>query len=908
MGYHVIRMPADAVCLRPSHVWMTAEELLEIPANRRSKWLKQTAALSGSQAKKLSKAVNELEKEHKRQEASGQAAYDQLTAAVRDELAEYSIAGRKKDRSRALAKGGRLVIQPGEERRRTSSHYTPRSLSAPIVQRTIDPLLATLGTTPSSEQILDLKICDPAMGSGAFLVESCRYLADHLVAAWTREDKLDTIISGHEDPTMHARRLVAQRCIYGVDKNESAVTLAKLSLWLATLAKDLPFTFLDHSLRHGDSLVGLTFEQIRSFHWNPSRQLELCRKELKAALDEAIDLRQEIVELAHQTGAIAQRQKELLLFDANDALSRVRLIGDLIVGAFFEEKKNKAREKERKRRLDLLQEWLSGELPTPPNELQALQHEIRDRVPVFHWMVEFPEIFYTDRPDPLDKGHVNQAAYMDAFVGNPPFAGKNYITGVNGPEYLDWLKQAHEGSHGNADLSAHFFRRADSLLGDHGTIGLIATNTIAQGDTRTTGIQPLAKDDHVIYDATTNKPWPGAAAVTVSVVHFAKGSVIEEATPYRLDGEKVEAINSRLRPKPERPDPTILARNKGHSYQGSIVLGMGFILTPEQRDDLVDRDPKNAELIFPYLGGKEVNSNPEQGYDRYVINFGQMSLEEAEKWPDLISIVRERVKPERDRNKRAVRRKYWWRFGEVAPALYAAIRPLERCLVTAQTTKHTVFSFQPTDRVFGHTLIVFPLDRHAPFATLQSRIHLSWTGLLAATMKGDQRYIPSDCFETFPFPKPDPRAEIPELEEMGRKLYEARAAYMQDPEVWVGLTTTYNRLKDPKNQEPRIVELRRLHEEMDRAVLDAYGWSDMEVPPYCVATKADAEAIQAFEDEVLDRLFVLNSERAEQEKLLGLRSDKGKKGKKGKKRRRKNAKQQNNDQLDLLSNSRVDQS
>ncbi|MBK8172795.1 MAG: N-6 DNA methylase [Sandaracinaceae bacterium] len=187
-------------------------------------------------------------------------------------------------RGTQVASARRFVIQPGEERRRTSSHYTPRELSEPIVRRTLEPLFAVMGEIPSSARILNLKVCDPAMGSGAFLVEACRYLGDRLVRAWTHEGVLKDIAAKHGDPVLHARRLVAQRCLYGVDKNEYAVGLAKLSLWLVTLAKDLPFTFLDHALRHGDSLVGLDFAQIRAFHWKPKEQLETVTREISSAL------------------------------------------------------------------------------------------------------------------------------------------------------------------------------------------------------------------------------------------------------------------------------------------------------------------------------------------------------------------------------------------------------------------------------------------------------------------------------------------------------------------------------------------------------------------------------------------------------------------------------------------------
>jgi hypothetical protein len=277
------------------------------------------------------------------------------------------------------------VLQPGEERRRTSSHYTPRSLSEPIVRKTLEPLLRCIGDEPSSELLLELKVCDPAMGSGAFLVEACRALGDELLAAWTREGALERIAPtdpkqavhrGSGDPLLRARRLVAQRCLYGVDKNPFAVELAKLSLWLVTLARDLPFTFVDHALRCGDSLVGLDFDQIRAFHWSRdapggkkgkkgrqsdggSLQLDLVETELRRALDEAIALRRGIGEVDDELPG-ARKEMERLAEDARDALDRVRLIADVCLGAFFAESKPKDRERERQRRLELVRLWLVG--------------------------------------------------------------------------------------------------------------------------------------------------------------------------------------------------------------------------------------------------------------------------------------------------------------------------------------------------------------------------------------------------------------------------------------------------------------------------------------------------------------------------------------------------------------------
>lgn len=240
-----------------------------------------------------------------------------------------------------------------------------------------------------------------------------------------------------------------------------------------------------------------------------------------------------------------------------------------------------------------------------------------------------------------------------------------------------------------------------------------------------------------------------------------------------------------------------------------------------------------------------------------------MTLKEAQRWPDLLDIVRREVKPERDRLRDNAdgrrRRQYWWQFGRWTPALYAAIAPLQRCLVTAQVTKHLCFSFQPTDRVFSQKLCVFPFDANTQFAILQSRIHEPWVWLLSSTMKTDLNYSASDCFQTFPFPHPNPRTVIPALERIGKELYEARAKYMVDTDQ--GLTKTYNKLKDPRCEEPPIIELRRLHEELDRTVLEAYG-CDLPVPPYCPKSDEDEAALEVFKRAVVEHLYTLNAERS----------------------------------------------
>lgn len=200
------------------------------------------------------------------------------------------------------------------------------------------------------------------------------------------------------------------------------------------------------------------------------------------------------------------------------------------------------------------------------------------------------------------------------------------------------------------------------------------------------------------------------------------------------------------------------------------------------------------------------------------------------------------------------------------------------------------FAFLPPNLVFSHALIIFPLETYSAFCALQSRPHEIWARFFGSSMKDDLRYTPSDCFETFPFPKN--WENDPALEAAGRDYYEFRAALMIRNNE--GLTKTYNRFHDPYEHDPEIQKLRELHAALDRAVLDAYGWTD--IPTACeyrLDYEIDEEEWgnrkkpyryrwpEAIHDEVLGRLLELNEIRAREESHAGLaaakKSGKGKK-------------------------------
>ena len=805
-------------------------------------------------------------------DATDQNLTGQASSALRDAAEPADVVAlldRKVDRDAtpAILPADVPVLQPTDERRRTGSHYTPRSLTQPIVSEALRPVLERLGADARPEEILELKVLDPATGSGAFLVEACRQLAARLVNAWSIHDKPSNI-PADEDELVQALRLVAQRCLYGVDKNPMAIDLARLSLWLATFARDHEFTFIDHALRHGDSLVGLSRQQIELFHWKEDAQaFQLGTETL--SVREHVSKIAELRNLIRECGSSSSEQElSLVLEEVDDELRSVRKFGDIVLSAFFDKDKARARELQR-------QEYADSVVQDGLNSVNVSLVNLDPPVEPFHWELEFPEVFDRENPG------------FDVIIGNPPFAGKNSILNSNAVGYLDWLKQVHPQSHGNSDLVAHFFRRAFNLMRNDGALGLIATNTIGQGDTRSTGLRWICNNGGTIYRARRRIKWPGAAAVVVSVVHVLKGAT---STVKELDGESSNNISAFLFSRGGNDDPARLTANVEKSYQGSIVLGMGFtfddtdisgVATPTSvMHRLLEEDPMNKQVIFPYIGGKEVNTSPIHAYHRYVIDFFDRDLKEAERWPDLIRIVHGNVKPERDRQKRKALRERWWQYAEKRPGLVRSIADLDRVIATSRVGQHAAFTFLPTKMVFSDSLIVFPFDTYSTLSMLQSRPHETWARFFGSSMKDDLRYTPTDCFETYPFPEEWECDET--LETTGKEYFEFRADLMVSSNE--GMTKTYTRFHNPDERSMEIVRLRELHAQMDRAVLDAYGWND--IPTDCeflLDYEIDEEGWgnkkkpyryrwpDDVRDEVLARLMALNAERAREERIKGLR-------------------------------------
>ncbi|MGB3496451.1 MAG: DNA methyltransferase, partial [Elainellaceae cyanobacterium] len=763
---------------------------------------------------------------------------------------------------------GSVFVTQGTDRRETGTHYTPKSLTEEIVKYTLEPLVyeGVAEGRPkddwqrvSAAALLRLKVCDMAMGSGAFLVQVCRYLSERLVEAWEEAERQHPgqivvapegtlsdsrpeecpIPKDADERLAVARRIVADRCLYGVDKNPMAVEMAKLSLWLITLQKNRPFTFLDHALRCGDSLLGVTSrEQIEFLHLNPDKeavQLRTVSDIWRPLLAEAITKRNELESFTVNDIQDLAR-KEALQAEAEALTCNIKIAADYLIGeALAQAGKTGNRKVED---LGVLSGLVTDALEEPDerereNKLRQIREKAQRMLDAgkpegqptrepFHWALEFPEVFLEeDAP----KG-------FSAIVGNPPFQGGKKITGTVGTDYREFLVEyLARGTKGVADLCTYFFLNAGALVTQEGNFGLVATNTIAQGDTREVGLDQLVAQGYTIPRAVPTRPWPGTAALEVAYVWLHKG---EWQQKFVLNDNPVKGITAYLTvPGKAVGNPYRLVANGGKSFQGSVVLGMGFVLEPEEAQALIEKNPTNKDVLFPYLNGQDLNSNPDQSPSRWVINFKDWPLDAehddpkkpkgapyAADYPEYLKIVREKVKPQRDSVKKKPYREKWWQFAERCPGLYEAIAECDRVLAICLVTQYFSPAFCPPNWVYAHRLCVFPFESWKEYALIQSNIHETWARQHSSSLETRLNYSPSDCFETFPFPD---RTDT--LETIGETYYTHRQTIMQTRQE--GLTNTYNPFHDPTYTDPDFQTLRHLHIQMDTAVAAAYGWHDL---------------------------------------------------------------------------------
>jgi hypothetical protein len=483
----------------------------------------------------------------------------------------------------------------------------------------------------------------------------------------------------------------------------------------------------------------------------------------------------------------------------------------------------------------------------------------------------------------------------DFIVGNPPFIGKLKLRHALGTGYIEALRSAWAEVPDSADLVMYWWHACATLASrrELTRFGLITTKSISHAFNRSVVQQHLnGKQPISLIFAVPNHPWVDGSedaavriAMTVCVPGGSPGRVLNVTHERELaDGER--AVTFEVLEGPILPDLRVgidlsrsipLKANDLITNVGVIPHGEGFLISPADQPHL------DQALLRRFRNGKDVASGRPR--ELKVVDAFELSVEELRaRYPASYQWLLARVKPERDQNPRATRRENWWLFGENHPRMRRSIARLDRYIATILTAKHRTFFFIDGDVLPDQTLVVTGSSDALLLGALSSIVHVVWA-LANGSRLGvgnDPRYNKSTCFDTFPFPRANDE-QSQGLRELAEELDRHRKR-QQVAHPGLTITGMYNVLEKLRSGETltakeRVIHaqglvsvLRQIHDDLDAAVLDAYGWSDL-LPLLRIAhgneTPAEGQsredAKRAFDEAILERLVALNAERAAEE-------------------------------------------
>jgi hypothetical protein len=471
----------------------------------------------------------------------------------------------------------------------------------------------------------------------------------------------------------------------------------------------------------------------------------------------------------------------------------------------------------------------------------------------------------------------------DFIVGNPPFIGNKRMRVTLGDGYADALRQTYPAVPESADFVMYWWHKAADAV-RHGLaerFGLITTNSLTMiFNRRVVEMHQAAKPPLSLAFAVPDHPWVDSAggaavriAMTVGAGGTGEGRLLAVTQESETDdgelavelSEQLGRIHPDLKVGANLTSTSKLRANFGMSSMGMMRAGNGFVLESEAvaRSLGLGEIPALTERIRPFRNGKDLTDRPR---DYWLIDlFGLTESEVRTRFPQVFQWVLERVKPERDVNRRPRLREQWWTFGEPRQGLRAALKGLARYIVTVETAKHRTFSFLDAAVLPDHKLVAVASSDALHLGVLSSSLHVCWAVAAGGTLEDRPVYSKTRCFDPFPFPSDD-TGLTPELVDRIRRLAEQIDAHRkarQAAHADVTLTAMYNVLERLRSGEPLSAKdkavhehalvgvLQSLHDELDAAVLQAYGWADLKLP-------ADTETL-------LERLVALNARRAAEE-------------------------------------------
>ena len=635
-----------------------------------------------------------------------------------------------------------------------------------------------------------------------------------------------------------------------VDLNPLAVELAKLSIWLVTLAKGRPFGFLDHNVRCGDSLLGIhRLDQLTELDMAPTGkgQRRLFGKNIEKAVHEAIDLRQQLRKMPirdiHDVEVMTR-----LDADARQKLEVPERVADALIGEFFAIGRSISALESGLALLAIrageaidgnrdaigtitsrAKSLLSVDLPASTSTRRA-----------FHWPLEFPEVFSRSN------------AGFDAVIGNPPFIGGTLATESMGNAYTSFLQRINPPWHGKADYVVGFFKRATKIINASGKFSFVSTASLLRGETLDSGLRELMKNGWRIYSANSPYKWPGTA--TLEVVNISLS--LNWKGPCFLDGHPVVGIDEEL----SAGNPNGRTPKELHSTQLTGYLGIK--LCPANRElsyrnylSLIQNYPDAEKFFVPTLGGEEL-------YGLTDFTAAPRAID-PDKLRSYIS-----MEPQFHSGKELPPYNPAT-LSHSAPAsgLRTSLANAEMAFACGETSTALRFCQVPKqDCILKHKLIVFPANSWSIFAVLQSEVHVQWAWRWGLRRESRIVYSPKRCGLTFPLPSAiTSQLSVGQLDLdfIGKAYHDFRRELMDSR--LEGLTKTYNRFHDPGEVSDDIRRLRGLQVELDQTLISAYGWSDLDLghANYVTSQGYRYTISETARLDLLDRLLSLNHQRAE---------------------------------------------
>jgi type II restriction/modification system DNA methylase subunit YeeA len=423
----------------------------------------------------------------------------------------------------------------------------------------------------------------------------------------------------------------------------------------------------------------------------------------------------------------------------------------------------------------------------------------------------------------------------DAIIGNPPFLGGKHMRLNLSDDYVNKVFTRFSEVKDSVDFCSYWFRLAHNQLDEKGRAGLVGTNSISQGKSRVAALDYITHNGGHIHEAISTQPWSGEANVHVSIVNWSK----VEPVSYYLDNHQVSQINSSLTTTVDISKAVRLLANKNISFQGVIPVGKGFYIKSEQAEKWIENDLKNKEVLKLSSSAGDLTDNPQGKPSRWIIDFNNMSLEDASEYQLPFEHIKLTVKPEREINRDKKARDFWWIFLRPRPEMRTAIESLTCYFTIPRHSKWFIFLPAKKEWLPADSTTVVASDDFYILGILTSNIHRLWIKAQSSTLEDRTRYTPNTCFETFPFPQKPSQELVKKIRQTANELHEYRSQQMEKKQ-W-GITKLYNQFfNEPSSQ------LYQLHQKLDKLVMEAYHF------------QAD--------DDILEKLLTLNLELAEKEK------------------------------------------